>query len=59
MQPRKIKTGEEQINFLFRKGFEIVRTKDKKGNVTSIKYHKLPEIEVVEQSKLRKVKKWT
>jgi len=47
----KIATGQEQTNYLFKKGFETVRVKDKKGNIISIKFKEM------EKPKSKKVEK--
>ena len=48
---KKIATGQEQTNYLFKKGFVPVRVKDKKGNIISIKFKEM------EKPKLKKVGK--
>jgi len=48
MQPRRIPTGEPQVNFVIRKGFVMVRTKDKKARVISIEYRRILKPKVVE-----------
>lgn len=42
---KKIATGEEAINLSFRNGFMKTITKNKKGNITSMKFVGLPRNE--------------